>query len=77
MSPAVFRTEYDADGSVVSLTVNGLNAAIAVPGSGIVLLDTGTITWAGGFQGPLLEDHGSHSWLGPDDASAFCGYFAG
>ena len=76
-SPAVFRTVYAADGSIISLTVTGLNAAITVPGSGVVLLDTGSITWAGGFQGPVLAEHGPHAWQGSGDSSAFCAYFAG
>jgi hypothetical protein len=74
-SPAVFRTTYAEDGSVESLTVTGLNAAIAVPGHGIVLLDTGQITWQGGFQGPVLAERGPHGWLGSTDRDAFCGYF--
>ncbi len=57
--------------------MNGLNAAITVPGTGVVLLDTGSITWAGGFQGPVLAESGPHGWLGSDDRQAFCDYFAG
>jgi hypothetical protein len=74
-SPAVFRTTYDASGSIDRLTVNGLNAAITVPGHGLVLLDTGRIVWALGFQGPVLQERGPHAWLGSGDAEAFCGWF--
>jgi hypothetical protein len=75
ISPAIFRTTYAADGSIVSVTVNGLSAAIAVPGEGVVLLDTGTITWSGGFQGPVIASNGPHQWLGGDDNTAFCDYY--
>ena len=76
-SPAIFRTTFAADGSVESLTVTGLNAAITIPGTGVVLLDTGSITWAGGFQGPVLAESGPHGWLGSDDHEAFCDHLAG
>ena len=75
ISPAVFRTTYAPEGSVERLTVTGLNAAIAVPGQGVVLLDTGKITWSGGFQGPVVFEGGPHGWLGSDDNAAFCAYF--
>ena len=75
ISPAVFRTTYDANGSVVSITVNGLSTAITVPGQGVVLLDTGSITWSGGFLGPTLAQHGPHQWLGGDDNGAFCDWY--
>jgi hypothetical protein len=74
-SPAVFRTTYAADGSIETLRVSGLNAAITIPGAGVVLLDTGSITWTDGFQGPVLAESGPHGWLGSDDHTAFCAYF--
>ena len=75
ISPAVFRTTYAPDGSVEVLSVSGLNAAVTVPGQGIVLLDTGSISWSGGFQGPVVAEHGPHAWMGSGDADAFCAYF--
>ena len=74
-SPAVFRTTYASDGSIEKLTVTGLSAAIAIPGQGVVLLDTGYLVWSGGFLGPTLADRGPHGWLGSDGAEAFCDYF--
>jgi hypothetical protein len=75
ISPAVFRTTYADDGSVESVTVNGLSAAITIPKQGVVLLDTGSITWEGGFVGPTLAERGPHEWLGTDNNSAFCDWF--
>jgi hypothetical protein len=75
ISPAVFRTTYAADGSVEQLTVTGLNAAIAIPGEGMVLLDTGSLTWAGGFLGPTLAEHGPHAWFGTDAHETFCAWY--
>lgn len=75
LSPAVFRTTYDAAGSIESITVNGLNAAITVPGQGVILLDTGTIAWQGGFLGPTLVESGPHGWFGSGDRAALCAYF--
>jgi hypothetical protein len=75
-SPAPFRTAYNADGSIATLTANGLNASITVPGEGVVLLDTGTIVWEGGFLGPLDFAAGPHEWFVGGDLSAFCAYFA-
>jgi hypothetical protein len=75
ISPAVFRTSYNPDGSIVSLTVTGLNAAITLPGQGVILLDTGMIAWEGGFLGPTLAEGGPHAWMGSDDREAFCAYF--
>jgi hypothetical protein len=74
-SPAIFRTTYASDGAIENLTVTGLSAAIAIPGQGVVLLDTGYIAWSGGFQGSILADRGPHGWLGTDGAEAFCDYF--
>jgi hypothetical protein len=74
-SPAPFRTTYNADGSVAQLRTDGLNAAITIPGEGVVLVDTGSLTWDGGFGGPVLAEHGPHDWFGSGDASAFCDYF--
>jgi hypothetical protein len=75
-SPAPFRTTYASDGSVDTLTASGLNAAVTIPGSGVVLLDTGSITWAGGFGGSLVGSAGPHVWFLGGDTSAFCAYFA-
>lgn len=76
-SPAPFRTTYNADGSVAQVSTDGLNAAITIAGAGIVLLDAGSLTWDGGFGGPVLAEHGPHGWFGSGDASAFCAYFQG
>ena len=75
ISPAVFRTTYADDGSVLALRVTGLDAAITIPGQGRVLLETGVIEWSGGFLGPVLAEHGPHGWFGSDDHEAFCNYF--
>jgi len=75
ISPAIFRTAYNADGSIASLTVTGLNAAITLPGQGRILLDTGRIVWEGGFMGPTLFEAGPHEWMGSDDREAFCAYY--
>ena len=77
MSPAPFRTTYNADGSVARLTASGLNAAITIPGEGVVLLDTGSITWTGGFGGAVEGAAGPHDWFIGADTSAFCEYLAG
>jgi hypothetical protein len=75
-SPAPFRTTYNSDGSIATLTANGLNAAITIPGGGVVFLDTGTIVWDGGFGGPVLVDDGPHDWFVGGDTTEFCDYFA-
>jgi hypothetical protein len=77
MSPAPFRTTYNADGSIATLTANGLNAAITIPGEGVVLLDTGSIMWAGGFGGPVEASGGPHDWFLGAETTAFCDYLAG
>jgi hypothetical protein len=74
-SPAIFRTTFAPDGSVISLSATGLNAAITIPGQGVILLDTGKITWAGGFGGPITVESGPHQWQGTADRDAFCEYF--
>jgi hypothetical protein len=76
-SPAPFRTTYNADGSVGQLRADGLNAAITIPGEGVVLLDTGSLTWDGGFGGPVLAERGPHGWFASAGTSAFCAYFQG
>lgn len=76
LSPAPFRTTYNADGSIDTLTANGLNAIIAFPGDGVVLLDTGALTWAGGFGGELVASGGSHEWHVGGDVAAFCDYLS-
>jgi hypothetical protein len=75
-SPAPFRTTDNADGSVTKLRADGLNTAITIPGQGVVLLDTGSLSWAGGFGGPVLAAAGPHEWFVGGDTSAFCAYFA-
>ena len=75
ISPAVFRTTFAPDGSIERLTVTGLNAAITIPGTGAVLLDTGRISWSGGFLGPVEAESGPHGWFGSADHEAFCDWF--
>ena len=74
-APAVFRTTYNLDGTIASLTATGLNAAITLPGQGRILLDTGRIAWEGGFLGPTLFEAGPHGWMGSDEHEAFCAYY--
>ena len=76
-SPAPFRTTYNPDGSVDTLTANGLNIAITLPGEGVVLHDAGKLTWAGGFGGEIVASGGQHAWYVGGDASAFCAYLRG
>jgi len=76
MSPAPFRTIYNPDGSVATLTGNGLNVAITLPGQGVVLHDAGSITWTGGFGGALEGSAGHHDWYLAGDTQAFCDYLS-
>ena len=58
------------DGSPNTLAIVGLNAAITVPGVGLVALDAGRIVF--GQNGAITFEAGNHVFFGSGDASKFC-----
>jgi len=67
--PAVYITSYPSGSSVQM----GLRAAYTVPGSGVVGLDAGRISFSP--SGDVLFEAGTHQ-LTDGSADAFCDYFA-
>jgi hypothetical protein len=74
--PAPGITTFNPDGSTDTATIVGLNAAIAIPGEGLVLLDAGRIVFEGGIGGPIRFENGPHQIFGTGDHSKFCAALA-
>ncbi len=63
---------YNADGSPATFTNNGLVTKFTLPGGGVVLLDTGRVTFD--REGNILFEAGPHQQL-HGDVDAFCAAF--
>jgi hypothetical protein len=72
--PAHAIIRFDSDGSVASIEQDGMSAAIALPGQGVVFLDAGRIAWDG--DGNLLAEDGIHQAFGTTSAPEFCAAMA-
>ena len=67
-----FVTTYNPDGSVDTFTQRGVFDKFTTPGGGIVLLDTGAVTWDSEFN--VLFAAGPHQAVNGEFA-AFCAAF--
>ncbi len=63
--------DIDPNGDLVSITFPGLNAAFTVPGTGLVLLETGLLVLAP--DGTVIRQSGPHQMFGSNPETAkFC-----
>jgi hypothetical protein len=72
--PAHVIVRFAPDGSIESIEQDGMSAAIALPGQGVVFLDAGRIAWDG--AGNLITEEGIHQAFGTAAAPKFCAAMA-
>jgi hypothetical protein len=73
-APALGILKFNPDGSLDTFTFVGMNAAIALPGQGQLLLDAGRIVFDA--DGNIVSESGPHQVFGTGDPSAFCAFMA-
>jgi hypothetical protein len=73
MQSAPIVTTYNADGTVRTEAINGLEWKFTAPGGGIVLLDTGRLVLDG--DGNVIFEVGAHQRQN-GDVARFCASFA-
>jgi hypothetical protein len=73
--PAPTILTFDANGDLETVVIVGLNAAITIPGQGVVLLDAGRVVLFDA-TGQLKPESGFHAVFGSGDAPKFCAALA-
>jgi hypothetical protein len=73
--PAGTMITFDAAGQVETVVIHGLNAAISIPGQGLIALDAGRIVLFDA-TGKLKPESGFHVFFGTADKSKFCAAMA-
>jgi hypothetical protein len=70
-APAPTIITFDANGDVETIVIVGLNAAMTLPGQGLIALDAGRIVLFDA-TGKLKPESGFHVFFGSGDKSRFC-----
>jgi len=71
LGPAPTMITFDANGNVETVVIVGLNAAITIPGQGLIALDAGRIVLFDA-TGKLKPESGFHVFFGSADKTKFC-----
>lgn len=75
LGPAPTMVTFDSEGNLETIVLVGLNAAIAIPGEGLVALDAGRVVLFDA-TGELKPESGFHVFFGSADKTKLCAALA-